>query len=279
MKTVWFIRHSESIANIGAVTHHHETIPLSEWGAQQAQRVSQKFHRQPDLIICSPFLRARQTAEPTINRFPGVRREIWPVEEFTYLSPASCVGTTAADRWERVNQYWKQCDPDYIDSEGAESFRQFMCRAQATINRLENLEEDIFVVVFSHAQFMRAVRFLRENGNLDIHEIMKQYNDLPRVRNAEIFCFSGQAPETDLEDNLPGYLQRDIDALMEGEKNHSTLLDCLWGEVYSSINCAEVDLAITQEQAAYLRKKYLYGDGLEKQKEMINAIVLFGQEG
>lgn len=272
MKTIWFIRHGESTANAGAATEHHETIPLSEWGAQQAQKISQKFQRQPDLIVSSSFLRARQTAEPTIKRFPEVRLEIWPVEEFTYLSPLTCIGTTAAGRWERVNQYWNLCDPDYIDGEGAESFRQFICRVQDTINRLKNLEEDMFVVVFSHAQFMRAVRFLRENGNLDIHEIMKQYNDLPRVRNGEIICFSGEPPETGLEDNLPGYLQHDIDALIAGEKNNSSLLDCLWCEVYSSINCAEVDLEITSEQAAYLRKKYLYGDGLEKQKEMLSAI-------
>jgi len=61
-----------------------------------------------------------------------------------------------------------------------------------------------------------------------------------------------------LEKNLPKYLQHDIDALIEGEKNKSSLLDCLWCELYASINSAEVDLEITEEQAAYLRQKYLY---------------------
>lgn len=56
------------------------------------------------------------------------------------------------------------------------------------------------------------------------------------------------------------YRYHDIDALVEDEKNNSTLLDCLWGEVYGSINSAEVDLLITSEQAAHLRKKYLYGE-------------------
>ena len=42
-------------------------------------------------------------------------------------------------------------------------------------------------------------------------------------------------------------------------KNGSTILDCLWGELYGSINAAEIDDgAITPAQADYLRKKYLW---------------------
>lgn len=50
---------------------------------------------EPDLIVVSPEPRAKQTAEPFIARFPGVEVETWPIQEFTYLSPARCVGTTA----------------------------------------------------------------------------------------------------------------------------------------------------------------------------------------
>ena len=43
-------------------------------------------------------------------------------------------------------------------------------------------------------------------------------------------------------------------------KNNSTLLDCLWGELYGSINLAQIsDGVITSEHADYLRKKYLFG--------------------
>ena len=56
------------------------------------------------------------------------------------------------------------------------------------------------------------------------------------------------------------YLQHDLDAYKEGLKNKSDLLDCLWGELYGSINCAEInDGAITHEQAEFLRNKYLWG--------------------
>ena len=63
------------------------------------------------------------------------------------------------------------------------------------------------------------------------------------------------------EYGLPEYLQHDLDAYKEGLKNKSTLLDCLWGELYGSINLAQInDGVITEEHADYLRKKYLFGE-------------------
>ena len=62
------------------------------------------------------------------------------------------------------------------------------------------------------------------------------------------------------EFGLPDYLQHDLDAYKDGLKTHSSLLDCLWGELYGSINMAEIsDSVITPDHADYLRKKYLYG--------------------
>lgn len=60
------------------------------------------------------------------------------------------------------------------------------------------------------------------------------------------------------EYGLPGYLQHDLDAYKDGLKNGSDLMDCLWGELYGSINAAEItDGVITPEHADYLRQKYL----------------------
>ena len=69
--------------------------------------------------------------------------------------------------------------------------------------------------------------------------------------------------EASYEYGLPVFLQHDLDAYKEGLRNHSSLLDCLWGELYGSINIAEInDGSITSEHANYLRQKYLYGGAL-----------------
>lgn len=66
--------------------------------------------------------------------------------------------------------------------------------------------------------------------------------------------------EASYEYGLPAYLQHDLDAYKDGLENHSSLLDCLWCELYGSINIAEVnDASITHEHANYLRQKFLYG--------------------
>ena len=66
--------------------------------------------------------------------------------------------------------------------------------------------------------------------------------------------------EESYEYGLPEYLQHDLDEYKKGLKEHSSLLDCLWGELYGCINIAEInDGFITPEHADYLRQKFLYG--------------------
>lgn len=65
--------------------------------------------------------------------------------------------------------------------------------------------------------------------------------------------------ERSFEYGLPDYLQHDLDAYKEGLKTKSDILDCLWGELYGSINMAEIsEGVITPEHADYLRQKYLW---------------------
>jgi len=67
------------------------------------------------------------------------------------------------------------------------------------------------------------------------------------------------AIEKSYEYGLPSYLQNDLDAYKNALKQKSSLIDCYWGELYGSINMAEIsDGAITPEHAEYLRKKYLW---------------------
>lgn len=67
------------------------------------------------------------------------------------------------------------------------------------------------------------------------------------------------AREEAFEYGLPPYLQHDLDVYKAALKQGSSILDCLWGELYGSINVAEInDGIITPEHASYLRNKYLW---------------------
>lgn len=153
-----FVRHGQSTGNAGQPTGDLIAMPLTPLGAGQARAVSCNWKREPTHIVSSPFLRARQTAEPTCVRFAGVPMAIWPIHEFTYLCPANWANTTRAERRPTVEGYWQRGDPSYIDGEGAESFSQVLRRAEAALARLAALPDASEIYLFSHGQFMQAVR-------------------------------------------------------------------------------------------------------------------------
>ncbi|MCR6546066.1 helix-turn-helix domain-containing protein [Dehalobacterium formicoaceticum] len=66
-----------------------------------------------------------------------------------------------------------------------------------------------------------------------------------------------------LETNLSGTLDGALRAYIQGEKEGVLHLDCLWNELYGSINADLWAGYITEEQANYLRKEYLYGETQE----------------
>src|SRR5216117_2664555 len=109
--TARLIRHGQSTSNAGRETTDPAMIPLSEKGKQQADVVARSFDRSPDLIVTSPFLRARHTAVPTMERFPSVPVTQWPAEEFTYLGRLHGQQTTGLERRPLVDAYWNATDP------------------------------------------------------------------------------------------------------------------------------------------------------------------------
>jgi broad specificity phosphatase PhoE len=194
MLNVRFIRHGESLANVGRVTAEPQGIPLTPKGRQQAEALSQSFNRAPDLIISSPYQRALHTAEPTIARFRDTPFEIWPVQEFEMLAIARRVGTTSHERRPLIEAYWAKGDPDYVDGAGAESYRAFIGRVREAMARLGGLTEHGDIVVFGHEQFMKAV--LLEIAD-PLHEVdsraMQVFHDFHHAKpiaNAEGFSIS-----------------------------------------------------------------------------------------
>jgi broad specificity phosphatase PhoE len=156
MATVWLIRHGESEANSGLPTNDQVNIQLTEKGHLQARQIAISFWEQPSLIVTSPFLRTKQTAQPTLERFPSTPLLEWQVQEFNYLATARRKNTTLAQRIPMADEYWQRCDPFYIDGEGAESFAEMLNRVRSLKKQIQNIDEG-FVAVFTHGMFMRAL--------------------------------------------------------------------------------------------------------------------------
>ena len=80
------------------------------------------------------------------------------------------------------------------------------------------------------------------------------------TKNKDIDSNGKPIDKSYLETGLPQSLQKSIDDYIQGEKEQVLHLDCLWDEVYGSINSNFWAGRITEEQAVYLRNKYLYGE-------------------
>ncbi len=184
---IWVYRHAESLANAGEKTRAPQDIDLSDAGRAQAEALAASIEERPGRLIASPFVRTTHTLAPIGRRFPDVATEVWPIQEFTYLAPASCVGTSWRERKPRIDAYWRRLFPDSIDGPGAESFEDLLARANAFLRRIALLDDGLTIAV-SHGQFMQAAMMLAEEGPKSPHAAMAAFLDRQKrgsFRNCE----------------------------------------------------------------------------------------------
>lgn len=170
MLTLWLIRHGETAGNAGVPAI--QSGNLTKRGQRQAEQIAATVARPPHLIVTSPLWRTKQTAQPTCDRFPTAAQAEWLVQEFSYLDADQYQAAKTPEQRRLLDQkYWQRSDPDYVSGEGAESFSSLMTRVKLIHDRLHHLAasehsaleqsehsgSDYFVLVFSHAWFMRAV--------------------------------------------------------------------------------------------------------------------------
>ncbi len=152
---LWLIRHGESVSNAGGVVAAYDEMDLTARGRAEAEQIAAAIAEPPRRVVLSPYRRARQTAEPLLRRYPSVPIVEAAVQEFTYLAPTRCQGTTLATRMPLVEEYWSRMDPSHRDDESAESFAEFAGRVTAFLDQAAGY--DGWTMVFTHAQFMRGV--------------------------------------------------------------------------------------------------------------------------
>jgi broad specificity phosphatase PhoE len=162
--TLYFFRHGESEANAGQATTDVASIDLTALGVQQAKDLARFFPEPPQRAIASPFLRARKTAKLALAAYPDLAIDIWPIQEFTYLSPEHCAGTTTSERLAWVADYWRKADPWLRESPEVESFADLIQRVDAALHGIRSLLQSTeWTAMFGHAIFMKALRCRAEN--------------------------------------------------------------------------------------------------------------------
>lgn len=148
MKTVYLIRHAQSIANAGGVTMPHSEIPLSGVGVIQAEALAATLDVEAGQVRASAFARALETARPFAAKV-NTQVTIDPLlNEFSCLDEASIAGMTLDQRRPITDAYWATADPDLRQGPRAETFREFHDRVSAFMRAMPDLPHA--AVVFGH---------------------------------------------------------------------------------------------------------------------------------
>ncbi|EKQ66645.1 fructose-2,6-bisphosphatase [Leptolyngbyaceae cyanobacterium JSC-12] len=209
MIAVWLIRHGESESNAGLPTEKlTEFTQLTPKGHRQAESLLQVVTK-PDLIVTSPYIRTKQTAQPILAQFPDCPQVEWQVQEFDYLSLPPQT-TSRSKILELCKAYWQQRDPFYVDGEGAESFASLMHRVRQMFQQIRQLDGKQ-VLVFSHAGFIRAVLWSALTQQTEITpkgmERFCYFIQSMRIPNAAIVKLHIQDNEVFVSNVLTAHLQ------------------------------------------------------------------------
>ncbi len=166
-KQIWFIRHGQSVTNAGGTWPDPDTIPLTDIGHKQAKAASAVLSHKPTLVITSPYSRTLETARPTLERWPDVTHEEWPIHEFTYLCTSKLANVSFNEFIQQDKIYWERQDPHHQDGPAAESFVSFMERVDRAIEKFKAITHE-HTIVFSHALFLKALFYRFQNPHEDI---------------------------------------------------------------------------------------------------------------
>jgi broad specificity phosphatase PhoE len=212
MNNIWLIRHGECHSNTGEKTTHPATSILTETGILQSNCIADCINFQPDIIIHSPYLRTLQSAQPTINKFPGATVNEWPVQEFIYLPHEKYLNSTQVDRQAAVDEYWQQCDPQQKNSDEAESFVEFIDRMEILIEKLKQSKSHF--IMFTHGHVIRAMIWKIITDRLKKDKTgMAQYRSLRHalyIPNAAILKINLDEPELWMSQLITAHLKSEL---------------------------------------------------------------------
>jgi probable phosphoglycerate mutase len=194
------VRHGESTGNVAAeaaardgldlieITQREADVPLSDLGRRQAESLGRRMSElhpdeRPDLVMVSPFLRARQTAELAVGqyRIPTKIDERLRDRDLGVLDLHTVQGIHAEfpGEAERRRHHGKF----YYRPPGGESWTDVALRLRAVLREIEHDAPGRRVLLVAHDVVVALVRYVLEE--LDEEVLMERASTEP-VSNASL---------------------------------------------------------------------------------------------
>lgn len=175
-------RHGETDLNIDDRYQGISDHPLNERGVLQAASLAANLPAGIDHVICSPQLRAFQTAAAIVDArrlrletMPQFRERDFGI--FEGLTPAE-VQERHPDLWAQgVVRKWNSAPP------GGETTREVVRRTAFGLRNLRRRHKDEAVALVTHGFVVRAVRYLLTDTSQD------DFFELPKIGNGTFLTF------------------------------------------------------------------------------------------
>ena len=158
MASVYFVRHGESVWNVADKICGSTDVALTEKGHRQAELTANKFIEQgidADIILCSPLMRAKDTAEH-ISKITGIP---FKVEQRLIEQNFG--------KWEgaspRRSPEFTEAKMQFVsDFEGGESMFRLAQRIYNLLDEIKGDSEHTYILV-AHNGIARVVKSYFEN--------------------------------------------------------------------------------------------------------------------
>ncbi|MEO7336863.1 MAG: histidine phosphatase family protein [Caldimonas sp.] len=191
-QALWIVRHGQSAGNVARdaaeaaglgridIATRDVDVPLSDLGERQARALGAWFGaldaaKQPDVVLCSPYVRARETARIVIETgmagrdIARVVDERLREKEFGILDRLTPLGIRA--HFPELAEQRRQVGKFYFRPPGGESWCDVILRLRSVIEMITREYRREQVLVVAHQVTVNCMRYLLER--LDEAQILE----------------------------------------------------------------------------------------------------------
>jgi broad specificity phosphatase PhoE len=180
---IWVVRHGQSAGNVARdaaeaqqqhlidISTRDVDTPLSELGLRQADALSRWFaslpeDERPTVLLCSPYLRARSTAQAILERLPRDDMRLVQADErlrekeFGILDRLTPLGI--AQKYPELNEQRQHVGKFYFRPPGGESWCDVILRLRSVLDTITREYRGERVLIVGHQVIVNCLRYLLE---------------------------------------------------------------------------------------------------------------------
>lgn len=151
MVKLFMVRHGKTDWNAKGLTQGWTDIPLNEEGAESARKLAETFDgNQVDVCLCSPLLRAKQTAKILVDEEKIQYDPMLKERKLGDFEGKECT-------WEMIELLWDY-KLNYHENE-VESLKDCLERAKEILQKIKTNFDGKTVLLVTHGALMKTLQY------------------------------------------------------------------------------------------------------------------------